>query len=48
MIGDDVSVRVLDLRGNQVRIGIEAPHDVTIHREEIYQKIAQERILDEG
>ena len=48
MIGDDVSVRVLDLRGNQVRIGIEAPHDVTIHREEIYQKIAQEQMLDEG
>ena len=42
MIGDDVEVRVLSIKGNQVRIGIEAPKDVIIHREEIYNKILEE------
>jgi carbon storage regulator len=42
MIGDQVSVTVLGVKGNQVRIGINAPKDVAVHREEIYQKIHKE------
>ena len=39
IIDDDVEVQILGVKGNQVRIGIEAPDDVSVHREEIYQKI---------
>nr|CAA6830722.1 MAG: Carbon storage regulator [uncultured Thiotrichaceae bacterium] len=42
MIGDDVSVTVLGVKGNQVRLGINAPRDVAVHREEIYERINQE------
>lgn len=41
-IGDDVSITILGMKGNQVRIGIDAPKDVAVHREEIYQRIKRE------
>ena len=42
IIGDNVNVTVLGIRGNQVRIGVNAPKDVAVHREEIYEKIRNE------
>jgi carbon storage regulator len=46
MIGNEVTVTVLGVKGNQVRIGVNAPKDVAVHREEIYERIKREEDLD--
>ena len=43
VIGDDVGITVLGVKGNQVRLGVKAPKEIAVHREEIYERIRQER-----
>ncbi len=48
MIGEDVSITVLGVKGNQVRVGINAPREVSVHREEIYRRIQEENNAQGG
>lgn len=48
MIGDDIALTVLEIRGNQVRLGVKAPKNISVHREEIYQKINPDKDANEA
>ncbi|MFK7915356.1 MAG: carbon storage regulator CsrA [Pseudomonadales bacterium] len=43
VVGDDIKLTVVSINGNQVRVGIDAPRDVAVHREEIFKRIASEK-----
>lgn len=43
LIGDDISITVLSVRGNQIKLGVQAPKEVSVHREEIFQRIQQSK-----
>lgn len=47
VIGNDVTVTVLGVKGNQVRLGVNAPREVAVHREEIFERIKREQVVDE-
>ena len=44
MIGDNIEIKILDVRENQVRVGVDAPREITVHRKEIYLAIKKENI----
>lgn len=48
IVGDNISISVLGVKGSQVRLGIEAPKDISVHREEIYQRIQLEKTQQES
>ncbi|MCQ9120328.1 carbon storage regulator CsrA [Rodentibacter pneumotropicus] len=43
LIGDDISITVLSVRGNQIKLGVQAPKEISVHREEIYQQIKKKQ-----
>ncbi len=47
-VGDEITITVLEIRGNQVRLGLQAPLDVIIHRKELYDKIKSENLMSSG
>jgi carbon storage regulator len=47
-IGDDVTIKILGVKGNQVRLGVEAPREIPVHREEIYERIRREATAAES
>jgi len=47
VIGDSISIMVIEIRGDKVRLGIDAPREITVHREEVYETIRKERELQE-
>lgn len=48
MIGDDVVITIVDIRGDKVRLGIQAPTNIPVHRQEVYEAIQRERAADES
>ena len=46
IIGDDITITALEISGQQIRVGICAPRDVSVHREEVYERIAIEKLRD--
>ena len=48
MVGDDVKITIVDVHGDKVRLGIEAPRSIAVHRKEIYDKILEEKAGEEG
>ena len=48
MIGDNIIITIVEIRGDKVRIGIEAPKDVSVHREEVYKAIQREKLSQWG
>ena len=48
MVGEGITVTVIGVKGNQVRVGVNAPNNVAVHREEIYEQIQQGKVISPG